>query len=344
MIGCHDTKESPSAAPDGGGDAAVDGAVGDDAGVVPGDADAATCVDETALPILKTAPATLSGTGLYSDIAAKVMNAQVLEFQPSYPLWSDGAGKVRRVYLPRCSKVDTTNMDHWKFPVGARFWKEFTRDGVLVETRFIHRYGPNATDWILAAYQWRPGGDDADYVPDGVADASATPHDIPKDGDCLACHSRLLERILGFSALQLSHDGPGETMATLSDAGWLTTPHEQGYTLPGDAKAHAALGYLHANCGNCHNPTGVPEVNLRLRVLVGNTTVESTDTYKTTVNVAATRFACNGCSRIAPGDADASAVIMRMKARGGDAQMPPIGTELPDTTGISAVSEWIDGL
>ncbi len=323
---------------------APDGSVVTDAGTDAADADSAACVDDQALPILTTPPATLSGTGLYSDIGAKVLGAQILEFRPAYPLWSDGATKVRRAYLPKCSKVDTTNMDQWKFPVGARFWKEFTRDGVLVETRFIHRYGPTATDWIFAAYHWRATGDDADYVPDGVADASATPHDIPNDGACLACHSRLPERILGFSALQLSHDGPGETMATLTAAGRLSTPHAQGYTLPGDAKAQAALGYLHANCGNCHNPTGVPEVNLKLRVLVGNATVESTDTYKTAVNVAATRFACNGCSRIEPGDAAASAVILRMTARGSDAQMPPIGTELSDTAGIAAVSEWINDL
>lgn len=348
LIACADDPSDP-AKPNADGGVPDAGVI--DTGVInnpPGDAgaDVVTCVDDQPLPLLPTAPATLSGTGLYTDIATKTLNPAVRTFEPIYPLWSDGAGKVRRVYLPKCTQVDTTDMDHWKMPIGARFWKDFTRDGVLVETRFIHRYGPGATDWTYAAYQWRTGSgaSDADHVPNGVADASATAHDIPDDGACLACHTRLPERILGFSALQLSHQGAGETMATLSNAGWLSTPHPEGYTIPGDAKAKAALGYLHANCGNCHNPTGVPEVNLRLRVLVGNTTVESTDIVKSAVNVAATRFQCNGCSRIASGDAGASAVIQRMHARGGAAQMPPIGTELPDDAGINVVSDWIHGL
>jgi hypothetical protein len=62
------------------------------------------------------------------------------------------------------------------------------------------------------------------------------------------------------------------------------------------------------------------------------------------VNVAATRFVCNGCNRITPGDAGASAVILRMQARGNADQMPPVGSELRDDAGIGAVSAWINGL
>jgi len=49
-------------------------------------------------------------------------------------------------------------------------------------------------------------------------------------------------------------------------------------------------------------------------------------------------------NRVAPGDPDASAVIVRMRSRGDDKQMPPLGTELPDDDGIAAVSAWIAAL
>ncbi|WP_437970082.1 PQQ-dependent sugar dehydrogenase [Sorangium sp. So ce260] len=300
------------------------------------------CADPAALPPDPLPPERLSETGLYADIKTRSRAANTVEFRPAYELWSDGAAKRRFVYLPRCSTIDTSDMDHWSLPVGTRFWKEFRAEGVAVETRLIHRFGPGIDDWVFAAYAWDPSGNDAFLVEDGVEDARGTAHDIPRTEDCWECHGKLPERILGFSALQLSHHGPGETITSLSNAGWLTAPRPGGVRPPGDATASAALGYLHANCGNCHNDTGV--ATLRTRLLAANTTVESTDTYRTGVGVTPSFWEPGVVHRITAGDPESSAVVRRMAHRGSRAQMPTIGSEAVDTAGLATVRAWIEDL
>jgi hypothetical protein len=223
---------------------------------------------------------------------------------------------------------------------------------VLIETRLIHRFGPGPDDWIFASYQWPlndPSGD-ATLVPaaTGVQNANGTPHDIPTEAQCKNCHTKLSERILSFSAIQLSHAGPGQTMATLSSAGRLTVPNATGYAVPGTADQKAALGYLHANCGNCHN-SSFPGTTFRMRLLVAQTSVTATDAYTTGINVPTTTYTCNGagvgmCDRIEPRNTALSAVSQRMGSRVPATQMPPIGTELVHTEGAAAVNAWINGL
>ena len=53
--------------------------------------------------------------------------------------------------------------------------------------------------------------------------------------------------------------------------------------------------------------------------------------------------------RIVPGNDQESAFVWRMKQRSGDdedddAQMPPLGTEQVDNTGVDIVSRWINEL
>ena len=53
--------------------------------------------------------------------------------------------------------IDTSDMDHWKFPVGTKLWKEFTRDGTRVETRLITKLLADDTApgaWFYASYVW----------------------------------------------------------------------------------------------------------------------------------------------------------------------------------------------
>ena len=99
-------------------------------------------------------PETLSATGLYSDIGTLTLAADVREYEPTYALWSDGAEKRRWIRLPPGTKIDTSDMDHWSFPVGTKIWKEFQFAGKRVETRLIYRFGPGDDDFIYAAYVW----------------------------------------------------------------------------------------------------------------------------------------------------------------------------------------------
>ncbi|HEX4474925.1 MAG TPA: hypothetical protein VH142_07605, partial [Polyangiaceae bacterium] len=133
-------------------------------------------------------PTLLSETGLFTDMATETLGAGIRFYQPKYTLWSDGATKRRWLYLPPGAQVDTSDMDFWTYPVGTRVWKEFTVGGKRVETRLLRKAGPDLDDWIMIAYQWKDDQSDAVAVPDGVVDASGTPHDIPDQSTCHICH------------------------------------------------------------------------------------------------------------------------------------------------------------
>ncbi|HSC88725.1 MAG TPA: hypothetical protein VLC09_15695, partial [Polyangiaceae bacterium] len=281
------------------------------------------------------------------DSDMTTLAAGVLEFAPRFPLYSDGADKTRWVWLPDGATIDTSNPDYWIFPVGAKLWKEFNRDGVRVETRLTEKR-PDGT-WWRVAYQWREDQSDADAVPDGVQNASGTDHDIPSSNDCVTCHGATRGGVLGFSALQLEHDDTPTNLDDVAGLGWLsaavTVP-----AIPGNAIETAALGYLHANCGTCHNPTGGltrVDMDLRLRLETLTGAVTETPAYLTAVDqpISVTDAAApGGNQRIASGEPNASAVYLRMHSRGELYSMPQLGTEVIDDAGSQAVYDWIDAL
>jgi len=343
-----------------------------------------TCVDDAGLLPSEVAPATLAETGLYAtlegagggggaggaggvELATPIAIAsQVRTYEPTYPLWADDATKQRYVYIPKCKTIDTTDMDHWKFPVGTRFWKAFTVGETRVETRLMHRFGPGEADWLFATYQWDPArpndpaaaklvSDPTEY-PTGVANANGTDHDIPPLNACNNCHNKLSERVLGFGALELSHTAALGDVAIkeISDLGWLTTPAPAGFQVPGTPTQQAALGYLHGNCGGCHNQgQGIPNAQnpLILRLLVGKTDYSMTDTVKTSVDVIVSSglTEITGKPRIDPMAPANSAILVRMTeaARGSSLQMPPLATKSTkheDPTGIAAVTAWVNSI
>ena len=301
------------------------------------------CDDAGPLGVADSPPDVLSETGLYDDIVSKTLSPLVASYVPRFPLWSDGAAKERHVLLPPCP-VDTSDMDRWRVPVGIRLWKAFTVGGVLVETRLIHRFGPGDGDFWYAAYQWNADHTEATRVPDGVVDANGTEHDIPSADQCFSCHAAAPERVLSFSALQLSHSGPGVTLSILDDDGMLTHSPPPGIEVPGDPVAQAALGYLHANCGNCHNPSLAPMTLFSTKLRVSDQIVEDTDTFVDAVGVPALAAMGGATLRIAPGDPSDSVVSYRMGQRAPFVQMPPLGTDVVDGAGLAAVDAWITSL
>jgi cytochrome c553 len=214
----------------------------------------------------------------------------------------------------------------------------------------------------MATYQWPlpvgqadPDPEQAALAPDtGVQNVNGTSHDIPGVANgCVNCHGKLSERVLGFGAIQLSHSLGGLTFTELADRGVISSaPLRGGYHPPGDATAQAALGYLHVNCGNCHNETGQATNNppatesLWLRLLVGQTTVAMTHAQTTAIN----RMTGNPnfvMDRIEPMQPAQSSMIVRMERNptiGETLQMPPVARELPDPTGIGLVTDWVNAL
>jgi mono/diheme cytochrome c family protein len=307
------------------------------------------------------APATLRETGLYApDGSIATANRP---FSPQYPLWSDGASKSRWIHLPSSSAIDTSDNANWVFPVGTKFWKEFTFNGRKVETRFIWRAAEDR--WIFATYVWNEEQTDAVLAPsDGITGAAELAggkrHDIPGQLDCQACHGTKRPGPLGFNALQLSTDRDpnaihGEplapemiTLATLEQEQRLSPARPELVAAPPRIRAasprtRAVLGYLAANCGTCHNPAGETSFTgpslKHSDIEDGDDVVARMLQYATSWQVPGQP---EGASRMLNAlEPDASAMLARMRSRRPSSQMPPLATKLRDEKAIAAIERWI---
>ncbi|MDX2087987.1 MAG: hypothetical protein SFX73_09060 [Kofleriaceae bacterium] len=338
---------------------AVAAACGDDGAVQPIDARPVADVpiqQEGCAGVLSAVPDTLAGTGLCSDGPCANVAAEATLYAPQFELYSDTATKRRWICLPPGTNIDTSNMEYWKFPVGTRVWKEFTRDGTRVETRFITKVMEDDLapgSWLFAAYEWNSAQDAATLANPtaGVQNANGTQHDIPSRSQCRRCHEGLPSRVLGFGAMSLDYAAPDGTMDLddaiaanmLSTAPSGTTPR---FALPGQDLDHRALGYLHANCGHCHNPESATHDSTPLALRLETTkltTLQATPTYATTYDVNGTRNGLTG-KIVDPANTDNSVLLVRLRATQSPPRMPEIGIEMQDTAADTLLESWIDSL
>ncbi len=296
-------------------------------------------------------PCLLSETGLYAaDMTT--LGAGVHRFKPNFQLWSDASDKQRWVALPAGMKIDTSDMDYWSYPAGTKLWKEFARDGVRVETRLIQKQASGT--WYAVAYHWRADQKEADAVPNGVMNASGTPHDIPNSDDCLTCHGQVPDKALGFSAIQLAHpkadanDALEWTLDSMVQEGLLTHPPAQALNVPGTALDRDFFGYLHSNCGHCHNPKGSANIQtgldlwLKAADLAGP--VNQFSVYQGIVDKPSVWLDSehpDASKRIAPKSLADSAMYQRFIERGQTWSMPPLATEVVDAAAKKLFEDWI---
>jgi hypothetical protein len=293
-------------------------------------------------------PARLSDTGLYVAGSTKQVRPGVLAFAPHYTLWSDAADKQRWIALPPGGFIDASLPDAWQFPPGTKLWKEFSHAGRRVETRTIQRLRDGS--WRYATYLWSDDGSDAVLAPARgvpawpVAQAPGGRYAVPSRSDCTGCHESAAAPVLGFSALQLSSD-----LRALAASGVLRNlPAELLMHPPrieaANATERAALGYLHGNCGHCHNdegPLAVLEMSLAQRVA---RQAPPGAALRSLASVPSQFRMPGGTARIAPGRPDASIVALRMNSREPLLQMPPLGTSVVDAEAMALISRWIEGL
>ena len=258
-------------------------------------------------------PATLGETGLYEPGTQRVRAANQ-PFQPEHPLWSDGMEKSRWLYLPAGTSIDKSDPDAWQFPVGTRAWKEFRREG-RVETRLIERLADGS--WRFASYVWNQEGTEAVLAPeDGLPKKG-----IPSRADCLACHEGAAVPILGYSAVQLTRDAiAGPTPTTRS-----------------------VLGYLHGNCGHCHNDAALPALDLSLAQSAARPQESAVRSLITLVGRFG-RYRAAGAGetrRVRPGRADESMLLARMASHDPLVRMPPVGVSVVDERAVALVRRWI---
>lgn len=322
-------------------------------------------------------PNDLFCTGLYVDRDASQTAANVMPYTPGVVFWSDGAEKHRYLYLPAGSKIDTSNLDAWRFPVGTKAWKEFRIDGALVETRLFWKRGESA--WASGTYLWDSAGNATlNKARKGIILDGG--YEIPEPRDCDKCHHGGADKLLGVEALAFAlPTAVGVTLAGLVDAGFVSHPPEKTTVeLPEDStgKAGAALGYLHANCGMpCHSARGLgDETQLRLRLradefwpagaafdagvavdaalpsdaeITTPATVLMTEIYRATVNrpptTASVAQAFPDAGRITPGSHEQS-LVWQLAHRRGNYQMPPLVSHRIDDAGTQRLADWIDSL
>jgi len=307
-------------------------------------------------------PTRLSETGLYVAGSTTVIAPENAAFVPQYPLWSDGASKRRWIALPPGTQIDASSRDAWVFPIGTRFWKEFSF-GERTETRYIERLADGS--YRYATYVWDAQLGDALLAPEaGIRGArelaSGVQHDIPSGSDCRSCHEGRRSPVLGFNALQLSPDrDPLAPHREELPPGALDLPElvrrELIVNLPAEllehppridapsATARAAAGYLFGNCANCHNAEGpLAVVGLDFDQAVG---AEGGHTrLATSVALRRSRFRLPGETasfRAVPAQPEHSSLWFRMQARDPQNQMPPLGTKQVDAAGLQLIAQWI---
>jgi hypothetical protein len=307
-------------------------------------------------------PPTLRETGLYSHWAELEVDANHIAFSPQYPLWTDGAKKRRWLSLPPGTAVDASDPDNWVFPVGTRIWKEFAFDDRRVETRYMELLPEG---WLYAAYAWNSEGSEAELVSERGRRSAyrlgrGRSHTIPSVNDCKACHRGGGSEVLGFSTLQLSPardpgalhiDAPtarSTDLASLVANGFLTglpssilqrAPRIAART----ATERAALGYLHGNCGHCHNDQGsLRNIELFLRHRSDAPDPPGlASTIGHPIRKAAPSQSPDARLRVVPGDPGRSALLERVGSRYPALQMPPLGTVLVDEQAVSLLRLWV---
>ena len=315
-----------------------------------------TC-DAPPVESLASLPTRLSEAGLYRDPIAHAVRDDALAYEPAFPLWSDGADKKRWLALPAGTQIDSSNMDDWSFPVGSRLFKEFSLNGVRLETRVLVKRGPGARDWAGASYVWSSDQSDALLAPEGAENILGTQHDAPPAKKCGGCHAGRRSYVLGFSAVQLANaeahapSSPAQgveatravSLAQLADSGLLSVAPRPETTRALTPVERAALGSLHANCGSCHNQQR-PE-NDGPRCYDPRRKIDMWLPYDATPAALAAMITSFVPEYVSPGEPDAGRLMRLVRRREGILlHMPPLATERVDEAGVAALRAWIGTL
>ncbi|WP_341711194.1 SO2930 family diheme c-type cytochrome [Erythrobacter sp.] len=294
-------------------------------------------------------PRALSEFGFFADAGAQVPAAGVMPYRLNTPLYSDGAEKLRFIYVPKGAKAFARGENLLDLPVGTALIKTFAFpvEGKrrLIETRvLLHR----ADGWLALPYLWNEEQTEARLAVAGARLDLVTPrgeaisYRVPNKNQCKECHG--LDGAvtpIGPKARNLSHDW----LQGMVLAGHLDAMPQDDDQLPlwedreSAPLVKAARAYLDVNCAHCHRP-GATASNSGLDLRW-----EQQDSHALGIGkrpVAAGRGAGGFLFDIVPGSPDHSILPYRMSTTEGGIAMPEIGKSTVDEEGLAVVRRWIE--
>ncbi len=296
-------------------------------------------------------PASLAEYGFFADAPAQMPAARVTPYRLNTPLWSDGAEKLRFVYLPAGMRATAQGDNLLDLPVGAALIKTFAfEEGGkrrLIETRvLLHR----ASGWVALPYLWNVEQTEAKLALAGARVPVTTPageaieYRVPNKNQCKECHGlNGVVTPIGPKARNLSHDW----LTRFTAAGMLDAVPQVAHPVPmweDRAKVSAdtaARGYLEANCAHCHQP-GATASNSGLDLRWEQADPQAIGIMKRPV--AAGRGAGDLLFDVVPGKPSQSILVHRMASLEGGVAMPELGKATVDKDGLAAVERWVAGL
>jgi glucose/arabinose dehydrogenase len=174
-----------------------------------------------------TFPRKLSESGLFTSVKGHEMQPSLIPYTVNAVLWSDGAAKQRWLGIPEGGKIEFTTWRGWNLPDQTVIVKSFYLDleegnpasRRWIETRFLTR---QAGEWFGYSYAWNDEqtegtlvearGMDRDFtvaVPKSAAHPDGERKLVwhyPSRTECMVCHSRAANWVLGLTELQMNRD------------------------------------------------------------------------------------------------------------------------------------------
>ena len=343
-------------------------------------------------------PRKLSDSGLFDSVKDHKVKPSVLPYSVNSPFWSDGMHKERFLAIPAGEKIDFTRGGRsWNFPEKTVLIKSFAveqKEGdpssrKWIETRFMTK---QQGEWFGYSYVWNEAGTDANLVEAKGLDREFTIKTAtgerkqmwryPSRGECMVCHSRAANYVLGLSEVQMNRDqdygGCVENQIhALDRLGYLKGVNWTVFAREAASDADKANGQqlnqrmmtadrvvslpgVMKKIANAYDPKETLDARARAWMHVncatchvdaggGNAQITLRfDTAEDKMKVFDEKpvhqsFDLPDAKIIAPGHPERSVLIHRIGLRG-PGQMPPLATSRVDEEALAMMREWVKSL
>lgn len=318
-------------------------------------------------------PVRLSETGLFDSLNGHRFQESLLRYDVIVPEWADGAHIERSVLVPESDPhIAFGGRRGWMFADGAvavqSLAAPLAKAGEKprwIETRILTK---QQNEWAAYSYVWNEEQTEAQLAPaEGVEldiTVAGNKWRVPSRSECMFCHSRAANFVLGLSGEQMNRDFDygggyvGNQLKVIDDLGFFLrkdaakrTSTMKGepadlekLTDPFDASAaidDRARSYLHASCSHCHVQSGGGNSEMDLRFFVEAELMQ--------ILGVAPLHGDQGfgpdAKLVEPGDPAKSVLFKRVASAGANSgRMPPVGAGTSDARAIGLLLEWIQNV